>query len=219
MKFVEGVILDFDGTLAPGVPEVAIAVLHETVNQWRPVPLAFVRQFYRASSAFRMDRALELFLEALGLSRHVTDVAQALGTAKGHGPWDTSLDPWALSFLKARSSVHIFSSGGNRATRFAEVAALLGVEAFLDYRDAAKSDPATWERITADRGWQPDRRVVVDDSPLALWAAKTAGYTTVMRRNTVFTEADEQEYRPWIDHSVDSLEDLAQRFRRILPAP
>lgn len=215
MKAIDGVILDFDGTLAPEVPEVAIAVLHETLARWSPVPLPLVRQYYRAVSAFRMDKALALLLESLGLEDKAGAVAEALAAATGWGAWSLGLDPSAEAFLKARppGTVHVFSSGGSQAPRFAPVLALLGPEAFLEYRHCSKASPETWRTIAADRGWNPGRRVVVDDSPPALWAAKTAGFVTVCRTNTVFTGHDETGYLPWIDHRVGSLAELGIRFK------
>jgi len=215
MKPIDGVILDFDGTLAAEVPEVAIAVLHETLSQANPLPLGLVRQYYRAVSSFRMDSSLELLLQSLGLADRRDQVGAALAAARGHGPWSDGLDPGAEAFLRSRppGSVKVFSSAGARAARFAPVVEWLGADAFLDYRHAAKSDPKTWLTIASDQGWTPGRRVVVDDSPPVLWAAKTAGYLTVLRTNSVFGPADYGDFHPWIDHQVGSLAELATRFR------
>ncbi len=214
MKPVDGVILDFDGTLAPGVVEGAVLTLHQFVNRWKPVPWTFVLQFVRTATAFRPGPAIGLLLDSLGLGKHREEALACLAEAIARDPKIGRLDPGARDFILHRKPgrVKVFSTAGTSDPRFAVLAPILRPSDFLAAPGKAKSDTDAWLTIAEQLRAQPDRWVVVDDSPLALWAAKTVGFTTVMRLNTVFGEQDSVDFSPWIDHRVRSFDELDRRF-------
>jgi FMN phosphatase YigB (HAD superfamily) len=85
-------------------------------------------------------------------------------------------------------------------------------ELFFDNISYPRSNPVSFNQLTREIGLPAENIVLVDDSPLALWSAKTAGLKTAFMSNNVFTGSDYKPYREVIDFRVNSFNELKKIF-------
>lgn len=76
-----------------------------------------------------------------------------------------------------------------------------------------KTDPDTFTLIASDYSLKPEEWIFIDDSPMALWSAKTAGFKTIMMLNSVFGNDDFKIYRKYIDFKAFSFKQILRKSR------
>lgn len=80
----------------------------------------------------------------------------------------------------------------------------------------SKADPATFRKLAASLEVAATETLLVDDTPMALRAAKLAGFQTALMSGSLYDEQDYEEHRQYIDLRCNSLSDIVRLVRENL---
>jgi FMN phosphatase YigB (HAD superfamily) len=209
---INGIILDFDGTIAKNSVDVAFHFIYDYLRQFKPIPHVFVYNYFKNITAFQMGEAVRQLFSAVGLEEKTMDCLKKFTEITGYQTTQIEIEEDFFDFVhfcqKNSLRIKIFSSAGSKQLRFKPLFTVLKKDDFLSYSDCPKSNPATFTSIANDLKLDVSNLIYVDDTPLALWGAKVAGFTTVMMINRIFTDKDYEDYREFIDKKINSFNEL-----------
>ncbi|MFF4406538.1 HAD family hydrolase [Streptomyces sp. NPDC001262] len=207
------VLLDFDGVLSLNASSLLLRALHEGINRHTELPVEATAAQFKAVSTFPQRDSLRVLFTGLGIGTHLDAEIGALKSLTSVDGEPLALGHGVKTFCAEQRSrgvqLRVFSTMDRTTARRSLLDGLFGDEDFVPLGHASKADPGTYTALLAAEGEQdPGRWMLVDDSPLALRAAKIAGLRTVLMRGQVFTEGDVAPFASFIDAQVDSFAEL-----------
>ena len=202
------VLLDFDGVISPNASELLLTALHGAINRHTPVPFETTALLFKAITTFPARAGLGMVFDGLGLGGQFAAESAAIWQATDVDGVKYALGEGIREFCEGRT-IRVCSTMDSSTPRRAIVVGLFGDADFLPIGHRSKADPATFTALQEELGELPRPWVLVDDSPLALRAAKLAGLTTVLMRGTVFNVEDTAPFATFIDAEVSSFAELA----------
>lgn len=211
-KRLDGIVLDFDGTISKNSVNVAFRYTYEYINRLKPIPFVFVYNYFKNITAFQMGEAIRQLFSAFGLAEKTEECLKNYTEITSYQDIQIEIEKDFFDFVrfcqKNSLFIKVFSSAGPKQNRFKPLFEVLKEEDFLSYSHRPKADPTTFKDMVVDLKLDVTRCMYIDDTPLALWSAKTAGFTTAMMLNQIFTKEDFIEYRQFIDYKINSFRQL-----------
>lgn len=207
-------LLDFDGVISPNASELLLGALHGAINRHTPVPFETTALLFKAITTFPARAGLGMVFDGLGLGERFAAESAAIWQATEVGGVEFALAEGIGEFCAGRT-VRVCSTMDSSTPRRALVDGLFADADFLPIGHRSKAAAATFTALREELGELPRPWVLVDDSPLALRAAKLAGITTVLMRGNVFTPEDTTPFAPFIDAEVGSFAELAPLLETI----
>ncbi|MEU1042970.1 HAD family hydrolase [Streptomyces sp. NPDC005551] len=216
------VLLDFDGVLSLNASSLLLRALHEGINRHAPLPFEATSSQFKAISTFPQRDSLRVLFAGLGIEQHLSDEIAALRALTSLGTERMTLGHGAEAFCVQQRALgvrlRVFSTMDRATERRSLLDGLFRDEDFVPLAHASKADPDTYMSLLAADGEQdPSRWLLVDDSPLALRAAKIAGLRTVLMRGEVFTEEDVTPFTRFIDAQVTCFAELGRVLTAVRP--
>ncbi|MEU6770738.1 HAD-IA family hydrolase [Streptomyces sp. NPDC046759] len=220
------VLLDFDGVLSLNASSLLLRALHEGINRHTDLPHAATAAQFKAISTFPQRDSLRVLFAGLGIEQHLAAEIAALRSLTSVAGIPLTLGQGVEEFCAEQRAhgvrLRVFSTMDRTTARRALLDGLFEERDFVSLDHASKADPDTYTALlAAEHEAHPERWLLVDDSPLALRAAKIAGLRTVLMRGEVFTDADVAPFGSYIDARVASfaeLGDVLRSGRAALPA-
>ncbi|MEU5088541.1 HAD family hydrolase [Streptomyces sp. NPDC021356] len=212
------VLLDFDGVLSLNASSLLLKALHEGINRHTDLPYEATASQFKAISTFPQRESLHMLFTGLGIERHLAAEIAALRSLTAVGGTALALGEGVREFCAEQRAhglrLRVFSTMDRATARRALLDGLFDDQDFVPLDHASKADPATYTGLLAAEGEShPERWLLVDDSPLALRAAKIAGLRTVLMRGEVFTDADVAPFGSYIDARATSFAQLGDVLR------
>lgn len=209
---LSGVILDFDGVISKNAMEIILEFTHGFIDSYVKIPRVFVENYVKNLSAFNAKAGVELVLSSLGLAGKIGKYFSELGSLVEYKGKKMSIEEDFRDFMKFCEDKGIICRFFSMAERSWARLGLLG-EFFNDRYFFSniihpKSNPVSFLQLKDEIGIPLENLLLVDDSPLALWSAKTAGLKTAFMSNKVFTGGDYKPYREVIDYRINSFNEL-----------
>ncbi|MEU8587551.1 HAD-IA family hydrolase [Streptomyces sp. NPDC048664] len=219
-------LLDFDGVLSLNASSLLLRALHEGINRHTDLPRDATTAQFKAISTFPQRDSLRVLFAGLGIEQHLAAEIAALRALTAVDGVALALGDGAEEFCAEQRAhgvrLRVFSTMDRATARRALLDGLFEDRDFVPLDHASKADPDTYTALlVAENETHPERWLLVDDSPLALRAAKIAGLRTVLMRGEVFTDADVAPFDSFIDARVASfaeLGDVLRPARAALPA-
>ncbi|MFH9569868.1 HAD family hydrolase [Streptomyces sp. NPDC017230] len=220
------VLLDFDGVLSLNASSLLLRALHEGINRHTDFPYGATAAQFKAISTFPQRDSLRVLFAGLGIEQHLAAEIAALRSLTAVGGTRLTLGDGVEEFCAEQRAhgvrLRVFSTMDHATARRGLLDGLFGARDFVALDHASKADPDTYTSLlAAEAETDPRRWLLVDDSPLALRAAKIAGLRTVLMRGDVFTDDDVAPFGSHIDAQVTSfaqLGDVLRSDRAALPA-
>ncbi|MGA2142982.1 MAG: hypothetical protein ABSG94_11255, partial [Brevinematales bacterium] len=216
------VILDFDGVISKNAMDIILDFTYDFVNSHAKIPKIFIENYVKNLSAFNAKAGVELVLSSLGLAGKIDKYFSELGSLVEYKGMKMSIEEDFWGFMKFCEDNGIICRFFSMAERSWARLGLLG-EFFKDryfFKNIIhpKSNPVSFYQLKDEIGIPLEKLLLVDDSPLALWSAKTAGLKTAFMANNVFKGSDYKPYREVIDYRINSFNELKKIFicKRVL---
>ncbi|ASU81884.1 HAD family hydrolase [Nocardiopsis gilva YIM 90087] len=215
-------LLDFDGVLSLNASELLLHALHEGINRHTAFPFEATAAQFKAISTFPQRDSLRALFAGLGIEQHLDTEIEALRSLISAAGRRMTLSEGVERFCaeqRARGRrLRVFSTMDRTTARRSLLDGLFGPEDFVPLGHASKADSHSYTALLAAEGEpDPGQVMLVDDSPLALRAAKIAGVRTALMRGQVFTPADVAPFAPFIDAQVASFAELGALLRSAEP--
>ncbi|MFI7011298.1 HAD family hydrolase [Streptomyces sp. NPDC050145] len=207
------VLLDFDGVLSMNASGLLLQALHEGINRHTELPLEATTLQFKAISTFPQQQSLRVLFAGLGIERHLREEIETLRSSLTVRGTRMALGQGVEAFCadqRARGvRLRVFSTMDTATARRSLLDDLFEPQDYVPLGHASKADPDTYTALlTSELEPRPERWMLVDDSPLALRAAKIAGLRTVLMRGDVFTDGDVAPFSSYIDEQVRSFTEL-----------
>lgn len=211
---VKGFIFDFDGTIAKDSAGKIVQFIYEFINKNvknQKVSFEYIKNYYKTSVSFNPQDSIALLFEGLGISDKTVEFKKQHDTIDSDSNFSKleSSFSYFLEILKKKEVEYfVLSLASQKKLKNTNLE-------LADFGSAlqSKSNPAVFESIIKKKKIEnPSEWIYVDDSPLALSAAKSCGFTTVMMINDVFTEVDYRNSIDFIDYKIDKFFDLIEFF-------
>ncbi|MEG3631319.1 HAD-IA family hydrolase [Streptomyces poriticola] len=220
------VLLDFDGVLSLNASSLLLRALHQGINRHTELPYGATAAQFKAICTFPQRDSLRVLFAGLGIEQHLADGIAELRSLTAFGGTRLALGDGVEEFCAEQRAhgvrLRVFSTMDRSTARRALLDGLFEARDFVALDHASKADPDTYSALlTTEAETDPERWLLVDDSPLALRAAKIAGLRTVLMRGDVFTDDDVAPFGSYIDAEVASfaqLGDVLRSDRAALPA-
>ncbi|GAA2013484.1 hypothetical protein GCM10009799_47290 [Nocardiopsis rhodophaea] len=215
-------LLDFDGVLSLNASELLLHALHEGINRYTAFPFEATAAQFKAISTFPQRESLRTLFAGLGIERHLDTEIEALRSLISADGRPMTLSEGVERFCaeqRARGRrLRVFSTMDRTTERRSLLDGLFDPEDFVPLGHASKADSHSYAAILSSQGESdPGQVMLVDDSPLALRAARTAGARTVLMRGEVFTPEDVAPFAPFIEAQVASFAELGDLLRSAEP--
>ncbi|WP_149183551.1 HAD family hydrolase [Streptomyces sp. TRM49041] len=211
-------LLDFDGVLSMNASGLLLRALHEGINRHTELPIEATAAQFKAICTFPQRDSLRVLFAGLGIERHLGAEIESLRSCLSVQGTRMTLARGADTFCAEQRArgvrLRVFSTMDRGTARRSLLDGLFGPEDFVPLGHASKADPDTYTALlAAENENHPERWLLVDDSPLALRAAKIAGLRTVLMRGDVFTPGDVAPFASFIDAQADSFAELGDLLR------
>ncbi|MEU8541441.1 HAD family hydrolase [Streptomyces sp. NPDC048717] len=207
------VLLDFDGVLSMNASGLLLRALHEGINRHTELPVEATALQFKAISAFPQHDSLRALFRGLGIERHLDEEIGILRSSLTVDGVEMALSEGVEEFCAGQRArgvrLRVFSTMDARTARRSLLDGLFGPRDYVPLGHTSKAAPGTYTALLAtENESRPHRWTLVDDSPLALRAAKIAGLRTVLMRGDVFTDDDVCPFTSYIDEEVSSFGEL-----------
>ncbi|MET9525421.1 HAD family hydrolase [Streptomyces coeruleorubidus] len=206
-------LLDFDGVLSLNASSLLLLALHEGINRHTELPIEATVTQFKAISTFPQRESLRMLFAGLGIEQHLNAEIDALRSLTAVRGTPLALGEGVEAFCAEQRArgvrLRVFSTMDRATARRSLLDGLFGPEDYVALDHASKADPDTYAALLAAEGEvDPGQWLLVDDSPLALRAAKIAGLRTVLMRGAVFSDDDVSAFGSFIDAQVTSFAEL-----------
>ncbi|MEV1026142.1 HAD-IA family hydrolase [Streptomyces sp. NPDC050264] len=213
------VLLDFDGVLSLNASGLLLRALHEGINRHTDLPEQATSLQFKAISTFPQKDSLRVLFAGLGIEQHLNAEIDALRSCLSVQGTRMTLGEGVEAFCAEQRArgirLRVFSTMDERTARRSLLQGLFTAQDYVPLAHASKADPDTYTALlTAENENAPEQWLLVDDSPLALRAAKIAGLRTVLMRGEVFTDWDVAPFASFIDAQVSSFAELSHVLDR-----
>ncbi len=213
---IQGVLFDFDGTISKNALSIILDFLKDYINQYINIPASFLKDYLKCITTLNIGEATHLLFQSLGLSEYTKDFLSQLNDLSEHAGRSIVIESDFISFLEYCESQgiasRVFSAAGSSASRFEPLHPYMKQEHFFSIADSEKANPNTYVELSAKYTIIPQEWLYIDDSPLALWNAKSAGFQTAMMFNDIFTPHDYSLYQEHIDFSLPDFTTLQDQI-------
>ncbi|MFF0159894.1 HAD-IA family hydrolase [Streptomyces sp. NPDC005263] len=218
------VLLDFDGVLSLNASSLLLLALHEGINRHTELPIEATVTQFKAISTFPQRESLRVLFTGLGIEQHLNAEIDALRSLTSVRGTPLTLGEGVEVFCaqqRARGTrLRVFSTMDRTTARRSLLDGLFRPEDYVALDHSSKADPDTYAALLAAEGVaDPAEWLLVDDSPLALRAAKIAGLRTVLMRGAVFSDDDVSAFGSFIDAQVTSFAELGDVLTTEDPSP
>lgn len=211
---VKGFIFDFDGTIAKDSAPKIVRFIYEFINKnskSQKVSFEYIKNYYKTSVSFNPQNSITLLFESLGISDKILEFKEQHDKIDLDSEFSKIQSSFfhILEVLKKKGIEYFVLSLASQTKLKNSNLAIADFDVVLK----SKSNPSIFKDIIKKKEIvNPSEWVYVDDSPLALSAAKSCGFTTVMMINEVFTEDDYRNSIDFIDYKIDDFLDLLDFF-------
>ncbi|MCB1164817.1 MAG: hypothetical protein KDK37_04530 [Leptospiraceae bacterium] len=197
-------LVDFDGVVAPNAVGKTIDFLHRFLNRYRTISRASIQSFVKETVSFPVQDTIAYYFQSLGLTDRLAEFQAAFRKFDADKSSGISIDPGFYRFDQYCKTAGIrFSVLSLASTE--RLARLKALQSGSIHRfSGSKANPETFVRVLRDLNAVGKRIYYIDDSPIALAAARSSGVITVHMENDVMRRSDATEYKKKIQHRVRS---------------
>ncbi len=205
-----GVLIDFDGVIAPETPKLTIEFVHRFINSITPVPEADIHRYVKSVLSFPPGQVIDLLFAAFGLESYKAEFHAALAD-HDREPSRVKImgdfTPFIASCQESGVDYRILSLTSE--TRFALLPESVR-NRVVGFAGFSKANAGHFERLGLDMKVELSQWAYIDDCPLALRSAKLNGLTTIMMLNSTFGREDYRPYAEYIDATVHSFNECRE---------
>lgn len=206
----KGVLIDFDGVIAPDTPKLTIEFVHRFINSITPVPEADIHRYVKSVLSFPPGQVIDLLFSAFGIEQHKEAFHAALVShdqEPGRIKIMQDFEPF-IAYCQERGMDYRILSLTSK-TRFSLLPESVRSRV-VGFAGFSKANAGHFEQLGREMDIDLSQWAYIDDCPLALRSAKLNGLATIMMLNSTFGEEDYLAYREYIDHSIRSFSECQQ---------
>ncbi len=203
-----GVLIDFDGVIAPDTPKLTIEFVHRFINSITPVPEADIHGYVKSVLSFPPGQVIDLLFGAFGLEQHKEAFHAAL--------IDHDREPGRIKIMEDFAPFIAFCEESGidyrilsltSETRFTLLPGSVR-DRVVGFAGFSKANAGHFERLGREMGVDLTQWAYIDDCPLALRSAKLNGLATIMMLNSTFSREDYLPYEEYIDATIHSFSEF-----------
>ncbi len=206
----EGVLIDFDGVIAPETPKLTIEFVHRFVNAITPVPEADIHHYVKSVLSFPPGQVIDLLFSAFGIEQHKEAFHTALVSHDQEPDRIQIMQDFApfITYCEERRIDYRILSLTSE-TRFSLLPDAVR-ERVVGFAGFSKANAGHFERLGREMCIDFTKWAYIDDCPLALRSAKLNGLATIMMLNSTFGREDYLPYEEYIDATAHSFSECRE---------
>ncbi len=213
--FIEGLFIDLDGVVLRNSLEVYLKYVTDYINKFIPLPLSYIKNYYRTVNSFPQLEAFHIVFDSLGLGNELKALLESIIDLKEYNNEKITIGENFYDIVS-------FCDKNNIQYKIFTMASFEKTKSFLpeiprknicclDKR--SKADLKTYELIKKELKINLQNWVLVDDDPVALQTAHLSGLTTILMKNNLFDSSYCKEFKKSIDIAVESFSDIIKLFK------
>lgn len=214
------ILVDFDGVVSRNGVKIIFDFFYRFVNRYTPFPQEALMDFFKATISYPTSKTIPLFFTSLGIENRMKQFSEELMQLTEFENRIITIEKDFFHFLDIcdteKIPYRIFSAAANNAKRLTGLFERIKKEYIFNLEERPKSDIKTFIYASEKLGIDPDKCVLIDDSPIALRSAHIAGMTTVMMYNNIFNHKDYIPFRMYINHTIKSFREAEKIIKKLL---
>lgn len=216
-KSVEGLFLDLDGVILKNSVDVYLRYVTDYINEFAPIPLSYVKNYYRTVNSFPLSESLYLVFKSLGITSELNTLFEKILTLRDYKNEKIIIEEGFYSLVdfcsKNNIQYKIFTMASFEKTKL--FLADIPNENIYCLDKRSKADLTTYDFIKKDLKINLKNWVLVDDDPLALRTASLCGLKTVFMKNNLFDEAYCNDFKQYFNLIIESLDNIISFVKTI----
>jgi beta-phosphoglucomutase-like phosphatase (HAD superfamily) len=203
-----GILIDFDGVISKNSIQMTCNFIHDFINRFTPIGSEYIENYIKVIASFPVADTVKLLFNALGIGDRLEQFQREFlefDSDKNNFIICDDFEEFIEICHKNSIVYKVFSLATPERLRHIDC---LDGDAVLALNNVSKADSATYTNLARDMGLNLKNWYYIDDNPMALRAGKLAGLITAMMTNNMYTEADYQIFKEFIDVRVTSFREL-----------
>jgi histidinol phosphatase-like enzyme len=209
-SLIEGIFIDFDGVISKNSLDVTLEYVTDYINEFTPIPVSFIKNYYRTVNSFPLFDALYLLFGSLGLTNKVNGLLENIKEIKEYKNESITVEEGfyhLVDFCKKNSIQY----------KILTMASLKKIQLFLAntpieniccLNKRAKADCDTYSYIRKDYNINLNNWLLIDDDPLTLRTAALCGIKTILMKNSFFDELYNSDFGKYFYEVVECFDDV-----------
>lgn len=217
-SLIEGIFIDFDGVISKNSLDITLKFVTNYINKISPLPLGYVKNYYKTVNSFSLFDALYLLFNSLGLTNQLNDMLEKIKNLKEYNNEIISI---------TEDFYHLIDYCNKNDIRYIilTLAPFNKIQLFLDkipikniccLEKKTKANVNTYEHLKKDLNINLNNWILIDDDPLALTTANICGLKTILMKSTLFDESYIYDFGQFINAKVDSFDNIINYLRNQL---
>lgn len=212
INIIEGLFLDLDGVILKNSVNVYLKYVTDYINEFTPVPLSYVKNYYRTVNSFPLAEALYLVFKSLGLEDKINPLFSKINTLENYKTEKIIIN-------KGFTRLVDFCNRNKIQYKILTMASLKKTQSFLSdfkigniccLKQKSKADLKTYLFLKKNLGIVLENWLFVDDDPLALKLASVSGLKTALMKSKLFNKSYCKDFIGSIDIVVDSFDQIIE---------
>jgi len=212
----DGVLIDFDGTIAVNTFDIAMRFTTDYLNRLTPVSEETVRNMFMVMNKFPPGQFIQHLFRHLGFAEHTADFLvrfSALHEYRGMTVQIREGFGEFLSWCREEGITYRIFSSQLKSKIVHSLGETVAAEQIVEMGEGSKSSTSDFATIL--RKLPPLQRwCLIDDDPFILRTAKLVGLSTALMHNALFSEREVDSYRDFIDRRVHNFGELRRSWTR-----